>query len=78
MEECVVCSDKKASVLFRPCSHLCACDSCAPLMKKCVNCRAQIDRMVPFSVLCGGPGMIKVWLTIYFLKLNYRGNQRSG
>lgn len=57
IEECVVCSDKKASVLFRPCSHLCACDSCAPLMKKCVQCRAQIERMVPFSVCCGGPGI---------------------
>ena len=26
IEECVVCSDKKASVLFMPCAHMCACD----------------------------------------------------
>ena len=26
IEECVVCSDKKASVLFQPCGHMCACD----------------------------------------------------
>lgn len=26
IEECVVCSDKKASVLFKPCGHMCACD----------------------------------------------------
>jgi hypothetical protein len=23
----VVCSDKKASVLFKPCGHMCACES---------------------------------------------------
>ena len=27
IEECVVCSDKKASVLFKPCGHMCACES---------------------------------------------------
>ncbi|CAG2240052.1 MIB [Mytilus edulis] len=32
IEECVVCSDKKASVLFMPCAHMCACD----------------DKLVPF------------------------------
>lgn len=26
IEECVVCSDKQASVLFKPCGHMCACD----------------------------------------------------
>jgi hypothetical protein len=53
-----VCSDKKASVLFKPCGHMCACDGCAALMKKCVQCRAQIDHMVPFVVCCGGIGNI--------------------
>ncbi|KAL3226828.1 hypothetical protein MRX96_024655 [Rhipicephalus microplus] len=54
VEECVVCSDKKASVLFKPCGHMCACEGCAALMKKCVQCRAQIDKVVPFIVCCGG------------------------
>lgn len=27
-------------------------------MKKCVQCRAQIERMVPFSVCCGGAGNV--------------------
>ena len=27
IEECVVCSDKKATVLFKPCGHMCACES---------------------------------------------------
>lgn len=26
IEECVVCSDKKASIMFKPCGHMCACD----------------------------------------------------
>lgn len=26
IEECVVCSDKRASILFKPCGHMCACD----------------------------------------------------
>ena len=53
IEECVVCSDKKASVLFRPCGHMCACEGCAALMKKCVQCRSQIDRVIPYVVCCG-------------------------
>lgn len=56
IEECVVCSDRKAGMLFRPCGHMCACESCAALMKKCVQCRAQIQHMVPLSVCCGGGG----------------------
>ncbi|CAG2109573.1 unnamed protein product [Medioppia subpectinata] len=73
IEECLVCSDKKSSILFKcnlnililkhgsivspphqPCNHLCACEGCAPLMKKCVQCRANIDQVVPFIVCCGG------------------------
>ena len=41
-------------VLFKPCGHMCACDGCGSLMKKCVQCRAAIDKMVPFIVCCGG------------------------
>ena len=26
IEECHVCTDKKSSVLFKPCGHMCACD----------------------------------------------------
>lgn len=50
----MVCSDKQSSVLFRPCGHMCACDSCASLMKKCVQCRSPIERRVSFNVCCGG------------------------
>ena len=27
---------------------------CGALMKKCVQCRASIDKMLPFIVCCGG------------------------
>ena len=29
---------------------------CAALMKKCVQCRASIDKVLPFIVCCGGTG----------------------
>ncbi len=29
---------------------------CGSLMKKCVQCRAPIDKMIPFIVCCGGTG----------------------
>ncbi len=54
IEDCLVCSEAPASVLFRPCNHMVACDSCASLMKKCVECRAAISEAVPFTVCCGG------------------------
>ncbi|KAI4905210.1 hypothetical protein NFI96_011039, partial [Prochilodus magdalenae] len=57
IEECVVCSDKKAAVLFQPCGHMCACENCASLMKKCVQCRAVVERRTPFVLCCGGKGM---------------------
>lgn len=28
-------------------------------MKKCVQCRTQIEEMVPLSVCCGGSGIIE-------------------
>lgn len=58
IEDCLVCSDRKASVFFKPCGHLVACDHCAPIMKKCVQCRTAIDQMVPFKVCCGSTGTI--------------------
>lgn len=29
---------------------------CASLMKKCVQCRAVVERRVPFIMCCGGKG----------------------
>ncbi|UYV76921.1 MIB1 [Cordylochernes scorpioides] len=63
VEECVVCSDKRASVLFKPCGHMVVCDGCAVLMKKCVQCRGQIEKTVPFTVCCGAKGQFctSIW-----------------
>lgn len=35
-----------------------ACDHCAPIMKKCVQCRTAIEQMVPYNVCCGSNGTI--------------------
>lgn len=40
---------------FQPCGHMCACEACARLMKKCVQCREAISETVPFTVCCGAP-----------------------
>ena len=54
IEDCLVCSENTASVLFRPCNHMVACESCASIMKKCVECRTEIQEKIPFNVCCGG------------------------
>lgn len=45
-------------MFFKPCGHMVACDHCAPIMKKCVQCRTAIEQMVPFNVCCGATGTI--------------------
>lgn len=39
------------------CVCMCACIDCASLMKKCVQCRAVVERRTPFVLCCGGKGM---------------------
>lgn len=58
IDECLVCSDRKASMFFKPCGHMVACDHCAPIMKKCVQCRTAIEQMVPYKVCCGSTGTV--------------------
>lgn len=58
IDECLVCSDKRAGVFFKPCGHMVACENCSAIMKKCVQCRTQIEEMVPMAVCCGGQGTI--------------------
>lgn len=41
--ECVVCSEAAAAVVCRPCGHVCVCNNCAPLMRKCVECRTPLQ-----------------------------------
>ena len=41
--DCLVGSDNLATVLFKPCLHMVACENCASVMKKCVECRSVRD-----------------------------------
>ena len=50
----MVCSKAEASVVFKPCLHMVACDSCSSIMTKCVKCRTAIETAVPLSVASGG------------------------
>ncbi|XP_036326768.1 E3 ubiquitin-protein ligase mind-bomb isoform X2 [Rhagoletis pomonella] len=59
IDECLVCSDRRASIFFRPCGHMVACENCSGLMKKCVLCRTQIEEILPFSLCCGGAGIVE-------------------
>ena len=53
IEDCLVCSENSSSVLFKPCNHMVACENCASVMKKCVECRSPIEEAIPFAVCCG-------------------------
>lgn len=41
-QECLVCSEARRDVVFRPCGHLVVCAECAPLVKKCLACREPV------------------------------------
>lgn len=43
LDECLICSDKKRDTLFKPCGHVCCCESCAPRVKKCLICRETVN-----------------------------------
>lgn len=41
-DECLVCSDQKRETVFKPCGHICCCETCAPRVKKCLTCRETV------------------------------------
>ncbi len=44
-EECCICLDNKANVLFLPCKHLIVCDECVSFLyssKKCPICQDNV------------------------------------
>lgn len=43
LDECLLCSDKKRDTLFKPCGHVCCCESCASRVKKCLICRETVN-----------------------------------
>lgn len=46
IEECMVCSDNKREILFKPCNHLVACSQCANRCKKCLICKEPIEQQI--------------------------------
>ena len=46
LDECMVCSDNKREILFKPCNHIAACELCAPRCKKCLVCKEQVTERV--------------------------------
>ena len=48
VEDCVVCMDASANVVFRPCGHQCVCDTCCAELSRrkrrvCPLCRQRIS-----------------------------------
>ncbi|VDQ14112.1 unnamed protein product [Trichobilharzia regenti] len=40
--ECLVCSERNRSTIMLPCGHIITCETCTPLIKKCLLCRQRI------------------------------------
>lgn len=45
-QACVVCSEAAKAILFMPCRHLCACESCSRKLVECPICRTAIEEQV--------------------------------
>lgn len=46
LDECMVCSDHKRDILFKPCGHVACCSPCSVRVKKCLICREGIASRV--------------------------------
>ncbi|WP_366139432.1 RING-HC finger protein [uncultured Endozoicomonas sp.] len=44
--KCKICLDKPADIVFTPCGHLCACESCTGALRKCPICRMKIEKAI--------------------------------
>ncbi|TNN14251.1 E3 ubiquitin-protein ligase MIB1 [Schistosoma japonicum] len=50
--ECLVCSERNRSTIIVPCGHIITCETCTPLIKKCLLCRQRITGYHKFSSCC--------------------------
>ncbi|VDO55545.1 unnamed protein product [Schistosoma margrebowiei] len=50
--ECLVCSERNRSTVILPCGHIITCETCTPLIKKCLLCRQRITGYHKFSLCC--------------------------
>ncbi|XP_044014020.1 death-associated inhibitor of apoptosis 1-like [Aphidius gifuensis] len=44
--KCKICFEKNLGILFLPCRHFVSCGNCSTDLKKCVICRADIEKVV--------------------------------
>ena len=49
LDECMVCSDHKRDILFKPCGHVACCSPCSVRVKKCLICREGTTSRVKVS-----------------------------
>ncbi|XP_060561983.1 uncharacterized protein LOC132721662 isoform X2 [Ruditapes philippinarum] len=47
---CKICYMEEISVVFLPCSHMLACESCSKLLERCAVCRAVIKAMLKAEI----------------------------
>lgn len=47
---CRICHSKPGNMLFRPCSHMIACEKCTRRMKICLICREPIESVIPVTL----------------------------
>lgn len=45
-EECCICMDKRRSIVFLPCGHVCACSTCSKDLIDCPLCRVKIQQKI--------------------------------
>ncbi|CAH8870153.1 unnamed protein product [Trichobilharzia szidati] len=50
--ECLVCSERNRSTIMLPCGHIITCETCTPLIKKCLLCRQRITGYHKFAPCC--------------------------
>lgn len=46
LDECLICSDMKRDILFKPCGHIASCSVCSPRIKKCLLCREPVTARI--------------------------------
>ncbi|KAK7580386.1 hypothetical protein V9T40_001015 [Parthenolecanium corni] len=42
LDECLICSDAKRDILFKPCLHVTCCSACSSRVKKCLICKEPV------------------------------------
>uniref|UniRef100_T1JDF9 RING-type E3 ubiquitin transferase n=1 Tax=Strigamia maritima TaxID=126957 RepID=T1JDF9_STRMM len=49
-QECYICSEVPANIIFEPCGHQVTCEDCCVRMKKCISCQSTILQKVSAGI----------------------------